>query len=346
MIEMTINQSVDIGNQRPRRLRYSPGLRRMVSEHHLRCTDLIYPLFVSEVDDQPVEIESMPGQFRWPVEQVAAQAEVIYRMGIPAVILFGIPAHKDAVGSDNFNDEGTIQRAIRAIKTAVPELVVISDVCFCEYTSHGHCGLVNLPDSEIYHPHLPDGFVLNDESLEILNRVAVSHARAGADIIAPSGMLDGMVGSIRNALDAADWQHIAIMSYSVKYQSAFYGPFRDAAAGTPQFGDRASHQMQPANAREALREAQLDIAEGADMLMVKPALCYLDIIKSLRDACQLPIVAYNVSGEYAMIKAAAARGWIDERKIVEEMLIGIKRAGADLIITYFAKEFSQWLKQN
>lgn len=346
MVEMTINQSVDVGKQRPRRLRYSPGLRRMVSEHHLRCTDLIYPLFVSEVDDQPVEIESMPGQFRWPVEQAAAQAEAIYRLGIPAVILFGIPAHKDAVGSDNFNDEGTIQRAIRAIKTAVPELVVISDVCFCEYTSHGHCGLVNLPGSEVYIAQLPEGYVLNDESLEILNRVAVSHAQAGADIIAPSGMLDGMVGSIRNALDAAGWQHIAIMSYSVKYQSAFYGPFRDAAAGTPQFGDRASHQMQPANAREALREAQLDIAEGADMLMVKPALCYLDIIKSLRDACQLPIVAYNVSGEYAMIKAAAARGWIDERKIVEEMLIGIKRAGADLIITYFAKEVSQWLKQN
>jgi porphobilinogen synthase len=259
-------------------------------------------------------------------------------------MLFGLPATKDPVGLENFAAEGIVQQAVRALKAATPELVVITDVCLCEYTDHGHCGLLN--GQEHHHAHLEAGYVLNDETLDVLARVAVSHAEAGADIVAPSGMIDGMVAAIRTALDDHGFSHLPIMSYAVKYASAFYGPFREAAGGAPKFGDRKTHQMDPANAREALREAALDVAEGADFLMVKPALSYLDVIHRLHEHFrELPLVAYNVSGEYAMIKAAAANGWLDERRIVLETLTSIKRAGADLIITYFAKDAACWLQE-
>lgn len=275
----------------------------------------------------------MPGQFRLSIDQLADEAHEIAGLGIPAIIFFGIPAKKDPVGLENFADDGIVQQAIRAVKTAEPDLVVITDVCLCEYTDHGHCGLLD-----------EQGNVLNDETLDILGQVARSHATAGADIIAPSGMMDGMVGAIREALDDGGFSAIPIMSYAVKYASAFYGPFRDAAEGAPKFGDRKTHQMDPANVREALREAALDVAEGADFLMVKPALPYLDIIRQLGDTYpELPLAAYNVSGEYAMLKAAAAQGWLDERGVILETLLGIKRAGADLIITYHAKEAAAWL---
>jgi porphobilinogen synthase len=270
--------------------------------------------------------------------------ETVAGLGIPAVILFGIPEVKDPIGVENFAPDGIVQAAIRAIKAAVPELLVVTDVCMCEYTDHGHCGILN-QGRPLPHPHLPEGYVLNDPTLEVLGRVAVSHAEAGADIVAPSGMMDGMVAAIRSALDAAQFEHTPILSYAVKYASAFYGPFRDAAESPPRFGDRKSHQMDPANVREALREAGQDVAEGADMLMVKPALPYLDVIHRVRDAYpQLPLAAYNVSGEYAMLKAAAANGWIDERTAVLEALTGIKRAGADLILTYHAKDAARWLQ--
>jgi porphobilinogen synthase len=331
---------------RPRRLRHTKALRELCQEHYVRAEDLIYPLFVSAVDSQPQEISSMPGQFRWPLSELETVARELVAVGVKAVILFGIPDQKDPVGEDNFSAGGVVQRAIGALRGTAPELVIITDVCMCEYTSHGHCGLVNTAGSPWHQPELPEGYVLNDPTLEILGRVAISHAQAGADVVAPSGMLDGMVISIRQALDGAGYQHVPIMAYSVKYASAFYGPFREAAAGAPQFGDRATHQMQPANLREALREARLDAEQGADFLMVKPGLAYLDVIKSVRETCpELPLVAYNVSGEYAMVKAAVARGWVDERHIVEEMLVAFKRAGADLVITYFAKEYCQWLKQ-
>jgi porphobilinogen synthase len=316
----------------------------MLRETELNPADFILPLFVSAGLGEPRHIASMPGVYQWPVEYLAAEAEAIARLGIPAVILFGIPEHKDPIGVENFAPHGIVQQAIRAIKAAVPELLVVTDVCLCEYTDHGHCGILN-QGQPLPHPHLPEGYVLNDPTLDVLGRVAVSHAEAGADIVAPSGMLDGMVAAIRSALDAARFEHIAILSYAVKYASAFYGPFRDAAESPPKFGDRKSHQMDPANAREALREAGLDVAEGADMLMVKPALPYLDVIHRLREAYpQLPLAAYNVSGEYAMLKAAAANGWIDERLAVLEALTGIKRAGADLILTYHAKEAVRWLR--
>jgi porphobilinogen synthase len=283
----------------------------------------------------------MPGQFQWSVDRLPAEAESIARLGIPAVILFGIPAHKDPVGKENFAPDGIVQQAIRSIKEAVPELMVITDVCLCEYTDHGHCGILN----DGLHTHLPEGYVLNDPTLEILGKVAVSHAEAGTDIVAPSGMMDGMVSAMRSALDAANFNQIPILSYTVKYASSFYGPFRDAAESPPSFGDRKSHQMDPANAREALREASLDVAEGADMLMVKPALPYLDVIRRVRDAHpELPLAAYNVSGEYSMLKAAAANGWLNERGVVLETLTAIKRAGADLILTYHAKDAAGWLK--
>jgi porphobilinogen synthase len=276
-----------------------------------------------------------------------AEAETIARLGIPGVILFGLPAEKDPVGIENFAPDGIIQQAIRAIKSSVPELVVISDVCLCEYTDHGHCGTLNTTDSEIGaspQNNLPEGYVLNDQTLEVLGKVAVSHAEAGADIVAPSGMMDGMVNAMRSALDKDGFEHIPLFSYAVKYESAFYGPFREAADGAPKFGDRKSHQMDPANVNEALREAALDVSEGADMLMVKPALPYLDVIRRVKDAHpELPLGAYNVSGEYAMIKAAAANGWLDERQVTLELLTSIKRAGADLILTYHAKEAAQWL---
>ena len=329
---------------RPRRLRHTPALRRMVRETELNPSDFIYPLFVRHGRNIRREVPSMPGVFQFSVDQLAAEAREVWQLGIPAVILFGIPAEKDPVGLENFALEGIVQQAVRAIKDAVPEMVVVTDVCLCEYTDHGHCGLLNTGDPRP-RPHLPEGYVLNDPTLEILGQVAVSHAEAGADMVAPSGMMDGMVQAIRRALDEAQFEHIPILSYAVKYASAFYGPFRDAAESPPKFGDRRSHQMDPANAAEALKEAALDVAEGADMLMVKPALPYLDIIRQVKDAFpELPLAAYNVSGEYSMIKAAAANGWLDEQRTVLEALTAIKRAGADLILTYHAKDAARWLK--
>jgi porphobilinogen synthase len=326
---------------RPRRLRSSPALRRMVRETHLAPADFIYPLFVAHGEGVRQPIPSMPGVFQLSVDQLAREAQEVTALGIPAVVLFGLPAEKDPVGLENFAADGIVQQAIRALKSAVPQLIVITDVCLCEYTDHGHCGLLNTPEK---HPHLEEGYVLNDETLDILVKVALSHTEAGADIVAPSGMIDGMIAAIRAGLDDDDYEHIPIMSYAVKYASAFYGPFRDAADGAPKFGDRKTHQMDPANSREALREAALDVAEGADFLMVKPALPYLDIIRQLRDQYpELPLVAYNVSGEYSMIKAAAANGWLEEERVVLETLTGIKRAGADLIITYHARDAARWL---
>ncbi len=319
--------------QRPRRLRRSPALRRLVRETLLTPADFIYPLFVQHGRGVRQEIPSMPGQYRLSVDQLTEEAAQASELGLGGVILFGIPASKDPVGEENFAADGIVQRAIQALKANRPDLPVITDVCLCEYTDHGHCGLLD-----------EQGQVLNDETLAILQQVAISHAEAGADIVAPSGMMDGMVGAIRQGLDAHDYSQIPIMSYAVKYASAFYGPFRDAAGGEPQFGDRKTHQMDPANAREALREAALDVGEGADFLMVKPALAYLDVIYRVKLAQpELPMVAYNVSGEYAMIKAAAARGWLDEQATVLEKLTSIKRAGADLIISYHAKDAARWL---
>ena len=329
---------------RPRRLRQSPALRDMLRETILTPKDLIFPLFVRHGEGIKDEIASMPGQFQWSVDLLAKEAGSIAELGIPAVILFGLPAEKDPVGRENFAPDGIIQEATRAIKSAVPEMVVITDVCLCEYTDHGHCGVLNL--GEELNKHLPEGYVLNDPTLEILGKVAVSHAEAGADIVAPSGMMDGMVAAIRATLDEENFENIPILSYAVKYASAFYGPFRDAADGAPKFGDRKSHQMDPANSREALREAALDAAEGADMLMIKPGLPYLDIIRQVSDTFgELPIVAYNVSGEYAMIKAATANGWLDEESVVLETMTAFKRAGCDLVITYHAKDVALWLKR-
>jgi porphobilinogen synthase len=277
------------------------------------------------------EIKSMPGIYQLSTDEAVAEASEAAELGILSILLFGIPAVKDAIGSENLSDQGIVQQTIRSIKEATPDLIVIVDVCMCEYTDHGHCGIVENDE------------IVNDATLEILQKAAVSYARAGADVVAPSGMMDGMVGAIRSALDAEDFTNVGILSYAIKYASAFYGPFRDAAEGAPKFGDRKTHQMDPANAREALRELWLDIEEGADMVMVKPALPYLDIIRRVRDACQLPVAAYNVSGEYAMVKAAVANGWLDERAVVLETLTGIKRAGADLILTYHAKDAARWL---
>jgi porphobilinogen synthase len=317
----------------------------MVRETRLESSDFIYPIFVKHGKGIKQEISSMPGVFQWSPDLLADETKSIAELGIPAVILFGIPASKDPIGLENFSDQGIIQQSIRVIKQSVPEMIVITDVCLCEYTDHGHCGILNLGENR--NPNLPEGYVLNDETLEILAKVAVSHAQAGADMVAPSGMMDGMVAAIRNGLDAHHFEHIPILSYSVKYASSFYGPFREAAQGTPRFGDRQSHQMDPANIREALREAALDVQEGADALMVKPALAYLDVIHLLRQTYpELTLAAYNVSGEYAMIKAAAANGWLEERRTILEILISMKRAGADLIITYHAKEAARWLKEN
>lgn len=326
--------------QRLRRLRTKPALRAMVRETELDPRDFIYPLFVRHGNGRN-EIRSMPGIYQLSVEEAVREAENAASLGIPAVILFGIPAQKDPIGLENFAADGIVQQAIRAIKSRLPEMVIITDVCMCEYTDHGHCGIINKGE----YPNLPPGYVLNDPTLEILAKVAVSHAEAGADVVAPSAMIDGMVGAIRGALDVSGFESLPILSYSVKYASAFYGPFRDAAESPPQFGDRKSHQMDPANVREALREIALDITEGADMLMVKPALPYLDVLYRVHQAYpELPLVAYNVSGEYAMIKAASANGWLDERKVTLETLTGIKRAGADMIITYHAIEAARWLR--
>ncbi|MDO9087173.1 MAG: porphobilinogen synthase [Anaerolineaceae bacterium] len=330
---------------RPRRLRLSPGIRIMVCETSLESSDFIYPLFVTHGRGIKQEISSMPGVFQWSPDLLADEAKNIAELGIPAVILFGIPESKDPIGLENFSENGIVQQSIRAIKQSEPEMIVITDVCLCEYTDHGHCGILNLGENK--NPALPEGYVLNDETLDVLAKVAISHVQAGADIVAPSGMMDGMVAAIRKGLDALHFEHIPILSYSVKYASSFYGPFREAAQGTPKFGDRQSHQMDPANSREALREAALDLEEGADMLMVKPALAYLDVIHLLKQNHQeTPLAAYNVSGEYAMIKAAAANGWLDERRTVLEVLLSIKRSGADLIITYHAKDAARWLKEN
>src|SRR5215211_4357769 len=284
----------------------------------------------------------MRGIYQRSGEEAVRDAEAAAMLGITSVILFGIPAEKDPIGLENFAEDGIIQQAIRAIKKEIPEMVVVTDVCLCEYTDHGHCGILNT--GEHFQASLPEGYVLNDLTLDVLAKVAISHAQCGADIVAPSGMMDGMVGAIRGALDRSGYENLPILSYAVKYASSFYGPFRDAAEGAPKFGDRKSHQMDPANVREALREAAIDVDEGADMLMVKPALAYLDVIRVVKDAYpQVPMAAYNVSGEYSMIKAAAANGWIDEAKVTLETLTSIKRAGADVIITYHAVEAAKWL---
>ncbi len=331
---------------RPRRLRHTAVLRQMVRETELNPADFIYPLFVIHGQNVRNPIVSMPGVAQLSVDTAVAEAKSAYQLGIPAVILFGLPAEKDPVGEENFADDGIIQQAIRAIKAELPEMVVVTDVCLCEYTDHGHCGVLNTGNGHRPHDTLPEGYVLNDETLNVLGQVAISHAEAGADIVAPSGMMDGMVAAIREALDVNGYEHLPIMSYAVKYASGFYGPFRDAADGAPKFGDRKTHQMDPANAREALREAALDVAEGADFLMVKPALAYLDVIYRVKSQYpELPMVAYNVSGEYAMIKAAAEKGWLHEETAVLETLLSIKRAGADLIITYHAKDAAAWLQR-
>lgn len=314
---------------RMRRLRQSEALRSMVRETRLDIKDLIYPLFVIHGQDKRLPINSMPGICQFSVDRLAEEIREVDTLGIPAVLLFGLPEHKDACGSPAWDDNGVVQNAIRLIKDQAPGIQVITDVCMCEYTSHGHCG--QLED---------DGYVNNDATLELLSKEALSHARAGCDIVAPSDMMDGRVAAIRKTLDDNGFINMPIMAYSAKYASAFYGPFREAADSAPQFGDRKAYQMDPANVREALREVWLDIQEGADIVMVKPALAYLDVIKAVKERFGLPTAAYNVSGEYSMIKAAAACGWLDEERVMLESLTSIKRAGADMIITYFAKELA------
>lgn len=326
-------------NVRLRRTRQHQKLRLLVQETTLRIQDLIFPLFLHHGENIKNPIASMPGLYQLSLDQLPAEVKAITELGILGVILFGIPEEKDEQGSDSLSHQGIIQQAIRIIKEVSPELLVITDVCFCEYTDHGHCGIVNEKTGQVD--------VDNDETLALLANQALTHVEAGADIVAPSGSMDGVVGVIRNALDKHGYQHIPILSYTVKYASSFYGPFREAAQGAPQFGDRKSYQMDPANHHEALREAEMDIAEGADMLMVKPALPYLDIIHHIKQQYPyMPLGAYQVSGEYAMLKAAAEKGWIDERKTVMESLISIKRAGADFIISYYTKEVALWLENS
>ena len=317
--------------QRPRRLRRTAALRGMVRETSLDPADFIYPLFVVHGSGVREEVPSMPGVLRFSVDTLVEEAAAAFAEGVPAVILFGIPKHKDPHGSEAYDDGGVIALAVRALKRALPELVVVTDVCLCEYTSHGHCGVL---DGER---------VLNDPTLDLLAREAVCHAKAGADVIAPSDMMDGRVGAIRAALDHEGFAETPILSYAAKYASAYYGPFRDAAESTPSFGDRRSYQMDPANAREALHEVELDLAEGADMVMVKPALAYLDIIRAVRERVNVPVAAYNVSGEYSIVKAAAQHGWVDGDRLMMENLTAIKRAGADLILTYHAREAARLL---
>ncbi len=316
---------------RARRIRGKETFRKMVSETSLSVNDLVYPMFSAFGSGIKKEISSMPGIFQQSIENIVAEAKEVFELGIPAVLLFGIPETKDSVGSHAYCDHGIIQETIKAIKKNVPELMIITDVCLCEYTDHGHCGLI------------VDGDVDNDSTLELLAREALSHAKAGADMIAPSDMMDGRVAAIRTILDQNGYKATPIMSYSVKYASGYYGPFREAAESTPQFGDRRSYQMDPANRLEAIREASSDIEEGADIIMVKPGLPYLDIVRDLRNEFNLPLAVYNVSGEYSMVKAAAANGWIDEKRVVLETLIGFKRAGADIIISYHAKDVARWL---
>lgn len=317
---------------RHRRLRSSATMRSMVKETYLHKEDLIYPIFVMDGENIKNPVKSMPGVFQFSLDRLDEEVDEVVDLGIPAIILFGIPADKDAVGTGAFHDHGIVQKATRQIKERHPELLVIADTCLCEFTDHGHCGVVEGEK------------ILNDPSLDVLARTAVSQAKAGADIIAPSNMMDGFVITIRTALDEAGFHDVPIMSYAVKYASSYYGPFREAADGAPQFGDRKTYQMDPANRLEAMREAQSDIEEGADFLIVKPALSYLDIVRDVRNNFPVPIVAYNVSGEYAMIKAAAQNGWIDEKSVVLETLLGMKRAGADIILTYHAKDVARWLE--
>jgi len=326
-------------------MRSNVNLRRLMRETTVSTDNLIAGMFVRHGQGIQNPIGSMPGLFQSSVDQAVREATELAELGIPAVLLFGIPEKKDATGSENYDPEGIVPQAIRAIKQNIPELVVISDMCCCEYTTHGHCGIINTPDAECYDPHMPEGYLLNDPTLDILARASVVHAEAGADIIAPSGMMDGMVETIRNALDEANFTNTAIMSYAAKFSSSFYGPFRDAAESPPSFGDRSQYQMDPANVREAMKEVELDVLEGADVVMVKPALPYLDIIQKIRETFELPIAAYQVSGEFSMIKAAAAQGWIDERRVALESLYSIRRAGADMIITYFAKDAARWLNE-
>lgn len=327
---------------RPRRLRRTTAVRELVREHRISTSDLIAPLFVCEGSDIQRPISAMPGQFNLSVDRLLDEVDALAKVGVNAVILFGIPDRKDDCGSENWNADGVVPRAIRAIKDAHPETIVISDMCFCEYTDHGHCGLINVPESKHFDAGLPHGYLLNDPSLDLLAQASVVHAEAGADMIAPSAMLDGQVGAIRSALDQTGFEHLPVMAYAVKFASGFYGPFREAAQSSPSFGDRKQYQMDPANRREAMREAELDVAEGADILMVKPAMPYLDVVSDLRAEFDLPIGAYQVSGEYAMLHAAAANGWIDLQRCAMESLIGIKRAGADMILTYFAKDVAGW----
>ena len=319
---------------RPRRLRRTATIRKMVSETTLSAADFIYPIFVDETIETAREVKSMPGVSRIPLSMVGEVTLQVAALGIPGIILFGIPAEKDAIGSGGWDDNGIVQQAIRAAKAASPETCVIADTCFCEYTDHGHCGVLHGEDVD------------NDETLLNLKKEAASYARAGVDIVAPSGMMDGMISAIREGLDEAGFKNIPIMSYAVKYASGYFGPFRDAADSTPSFGDRATYQMDPANRREALKEAWLDIEEGADMLMVKPGLAYMDIIREVKDATNVPMAVYNVSGEYAMVKAAAANGWIDEKRVVLETMLSFKRAGADLILSYHALDVARWLKED
>lgn len=341
--QKTSEKQASYPNMRPRRLRLNANLRRMVRETTLSPDDFIYPLFIRYGENEERPIVSMPGQKQLSVDKVAAEAKEIASLGIPAVVLFGIPEDKDWCGTDNFSADGIVPRAIREIKGAVPDLVVISDMCFCEYTDHGHCGIINTPDHEHYNSELPEGYLLNDETLDLLGQASAIHAQAGADIIAPSGMIDGMVAGIRSALDESGYPQVSIMSYAAKYSSGFYGPFRDAAESPPSFGDRSQYQMDPSNRLEALKEVALDVAEGADFLMVKPALAYLDIIREVRNRYDLPLAAYQVSGEFSMIHAAAQNGWIDLERVALETLTSIKRAGADMILTYFAKDAAKWL---
>jgi len=318
---------------RSRRLRASENIRRLVRETKISIDDFIYPLFLKHGKDIKEEISSMPGNYHFSTDRLEGEIEEIVNLNIPGVILFGIPPYKDELGSSAYDPEGIIQEGVRKIKALAPELLVITDVCLCEYTSHGHCGEVK------------NNVILNDPSLELIGKTALSHAVAGADMVAPSDMMDGRVDAIRTLLDKNGFSHIPVMSYAVKYASAFYGPFREAADSPPKFGDRSTYQMDPANSREAMKEVRLDISEGADIIMVKPALSYLDIISKVKNLLDVPVAAYNVSGEYSMIKAASAMGWIDEKKIALEILTSIKRAGADIIISYFAKHVGKWIEQ-
>ncbi len=318
---------------RPRRLRGSEAIRDLVCETRLDVKEMIYPLFVTEGRGIKSEVSSMPGVYQWSTDLLAGEVREIASLGIPAVLLFGLPSHKDELASEAYSREGIVQRAIATVKEHAPQLLVVTDVCLCEYTSHGHCGIVDR------------GQVLNDPTLELLARTAVSHAEAGADMVAPSDMMDGRVGAIRRALDGSGYETVPIMAYSAKYASAFYGPFREAADSAPQFGDRRAYQMAPTNGREALREVELDIQEGADIVMVKPALAYLDVLARVKETVKLPVAAYNVSGEYSMVKAAARMGWMEEKRTALEILTAIKRAGADILITYFAKDVVRWLNE-